>query len=157
MLKETKKIDPETHKQLTDHYQLLYDRIVDSNFNVNFVKGGSEVTPDAWMKALQKSLTIGEMAMEELTVSKVTETYSFLEGSIEKNKVMQELIEKGEMFPNDKSVEDSAKLIAQLGAERKALIQLTVKIKEALEEGDPYKLRAFSKNNRNTRFIKCYR
>ena len=145
MLKETKKIDPETHKQLTDHYQLLYDRIVDSNFNVNFVKGGSEVTPDAWMKALQKSLTIGEMAMEELTVSKVTETYSFLEGSIEKNKVMQELIEKGEMFPNDKSVEDSAKLIAQLGAERKALIQLTVKIKEALEEGDPYKLRAFSK------------
>jgi len=145
MLKASKKIDPETHKQLTNHYQLLYDRIVDSNFNINFVKGGSEITPDAWIKGLQKSLTVGEIAMQEFTVSKLTETYSFLEGAIEKNKTLLDLIKLGELEPNDTRMKNSAELIAQLGSERKALTQLTIQIKQALEQGDPYKLRAFGK------------
>ena len=145
MLKATKKMDAETYKQLSNHYQLLYDRIIDSNFNVNFVKGKSEITPGEWIKALQKSLTKGELAMEEITVSKMTETYSFLEGALEKNSTLLELIKNGEMFPNDTRIKNSAEIIAQLGSERKALVQLTDMIKKALEEGDPYKLRAFAK------------
>ena len=146
--KRSNKISDDMYQDLKAHYELIVGKIGDANFSVNFSDSITETDTGDWITSLQKSLATGEAAMDNWSSGQarsVLDLYDKRLSQIDKDIKLIDNIKAGMDNLNVKSRKKYEDEMNELLADQTATKNLSEIIKTALEERNPYTLRAVAK------------
>jgi len=132
--KEAGKISEEAYKELLSHYDNVVDSMDRSRFPVEFTDDAVEVNSGDWIKALTRSLSNGENAMDMFSNDKARQNASFLENEADKLNMLRDQIALGADDIDPVVREKVAKQMEELGKQRDVTISLAELIKVGLTE-----------------------
>jgi len=144
------KISESMYNALDKHYKQLVDNISKSKHPVEFKDNLVETTTDDWITSLQKSLAAGEVAMTDWAQPRAKSMIMNLDGylsNMDQKIGIIKNIELGVDNISDKARTKYEKELQQLLDDRKVTINLKQTIKSALDQNDPYLLRAISRKD----------
>ena len=135
-----------THDELLEHYTNIYNALKNSGFPVEFVDNAVERSTGDWQKAITKSLANGSMVMDEMSGDRARRASVFLDTEAERFDMLLTQIEAtADTFTPD-SREKYAIQVQDLIDSRDQTLGLSNMIKTALNDRDPYILRAVARN-----------
>ena len=153
-LRANRQISKEYAKELLEFYDTFTQKIEKSNFPLEFkseADGMVELTKGDFVGSLRKAHTIGKIRMDSFLGDSQWLVHKSLAREQDRIESLIESIKHGTLDPDKKVLVKNDNLIKELVVSRDQVRDLKRLVKNAVEERDPYMLRALEKYSEDIR------